>query len=95
LSEEIEPYRLHLSSFWRGRVNSEQEHKYYTKASPGNRYFGADVCDEKHALASINALTGKIGKLMHDFRQPGYTDIRGMGRPSVLREEEKFYSWLI
>ena len=69
LSEEIEPYRLHLIHFGEGEL-TEQEHKYYTKLRQAIGISG-DVCDENTRLQVINALTGKIGKLMHDFSAAG------------------------
>jgi hypothetical protein len=69
LSEEVEPYRLHLIHFGEGEL-TEQEYKYYTKIRQAIGISG-DFSDEDTRLRMINALTWQIGKLMHDFSAAG------------------------
>ena len=62
LSEEVEPYRLHLIHFGENEL-SEPERKYYTSLResigiPGN------FSDEKVRLRTINALSRQIGRLV-------------------------------
>ena len=69
LSEEIEPYRLHLVHFGENELN-EQEQKYYAGL---RQCLGIPngVFDESTRLQTINALSRQIGKLLHDFSAAG------------------------
>ena len=69
LSEEVEPYRLHLIHFGEGEL-TEREHTYYMGL---RRAVGvpSDCPDEDTRLCVINALARQIGKLMHDFSAAG------------------------
>jgi hypothetical protein len=69
LSEESQPYRLHLVHFGENELN-EPELKYYTglRQSLG---ISSDLFDESTRLQTINALSGQIGKLLHDFSAAG------------------------
>ena len=70
LSEEIEPFRLHLIHFGENEL-TERENKYYTSL---RQSFGIPGCffDESTRLQTINALSGQIGKLLHDFSAAGF-----------------------
>jgi len=69
LSEESQPCRLHLVHFGGNELN-EPELKYYTslRQSLG---ISSDFFDEESRLQTINALSGQIGKLLHDFSAAG------------------------
>jgi hypothetical protein len=69
LSEEIEPYRLHLIHFGENEL-TEREQKYYAGLRQSIGISG-DFLDEKIRLQMINTLAGQIGKLMHDFSAAG------------------------
>jgi len=69
LSEEREPYRLHLIHFGKNELN-EQEHKYYSGLRQSLGIPGSFM-DEKIRLQTINALARQIGKLLHDFSAAG------------------------
>ena len=69
LSEEIEPFRLHLIHFGENELN-EPEQKYY-KSLRESIGISGDILDEKIRLQTINALSGQIGRLSHDFSAAG------------------------
>ena len=69
LSEEKDPFRLHLIHFGENELR-ELEHKYYTKLRHSLGIKG-NILDEKTRLQTNNALAGQIGKLMHDFSATG------------------------
>jgi len=69
LSEEKEPFRLHLIHFGENELR-EQEHKYYTDLRRSLGIKG-NILDEKTRLQTINALSGQIGRLIHDFSAIG------------------------
>jgi len=69
LSEEIEPFRLHLIHFGDHEL-FEQELKYYTRLQKSIG-LPENIQDENIRLQTINALSGQIGKLLHDFSAAG------------------------
>jgi len=78
LSEEIEPYRLHLIHFGEGEL-TEQEHNII-QSFARQSVFRATFATKNTRLQVINALTGKIGKLMHDFSAAGLYRYSGDGK---------------
>ena len=69
LSEESQPYRLHLMHFGGNELNVP-ELKYFTRL---RQSFGisSGAFDESTRLQTINALAGQIGMLLHDFSSAG------------------------